>query len=223
MDEELKTTDIPVKEPKQEKPKKAKKDVNRLLLPALIVLLLMGSSAAGAYFWQQAVINSNKVDRDALQQRVKTLESQIKTMNKSTQVDENGSDKGGSQAIIPTQSTIDNVQNAIKSGNTSALLDLFAPNVDYILAASGSGGIHTPAQAVEDLNYLSNAKSPWNFELPKTELDTYTASQSYGKYFPASQVVVGKSADNMLVSFTFNNDGKISALFISADASIVRG
>lgn len=213
MDEDSTTSETSTKLPPQ---KPTKKDANiwKSLLPALIVLLLMAASAGGAYFWQQAVINSNNIEANSLRDQVEVLKARLAKQEKTS----------GTQTpvLVPNEQTSDNVKASIESGNYAALLTVFADKVNYAIAASDGIGVHTAAQAVEDLKYLDSATGPWDFNLPKSELDAYASSTYYAKYFPASNVIVGKSADSKVVSLLFNQDGKITTLFMSADASLLK-
>lgn len=218
MDEDSKTIDeAPVETPKQ-KPVNKKRGIGRFAFPTVMVLVLMAASAAGAFFWQQAVMKSSNVEKDALQQRVKTLEAQIAEMDKTMAAMGDDMD----MTLVPDKATSDNVKASIETGNTAALLDVFASQVNYAIAATEAQGVHTAEQAVKDLDYLDSATGPWNFDLPQSELDDYADSIYYGKYFPAKNGMVGKSADGKLVSFIFNSDNKITTLFMSIDADIVK-
>lgn len=214
MDEEPKKYETKTEplDKKSTKPNRSSKWV--LLLPPM-VLLLVAASAAGAYFWQQAVIDSNNKEMSSLRDQVSNLSARL--AKQEAPVSDNKA-----VAVTPDEQTRENTEAAIRSGNYAALLGVFADKVNYVIAASGAAGVHTPAQAVEDLKYLDSAVAPWDFNLPASELESYSASVYYGKYFPATSLVVGKSSDNKVVSLIFNDDGKITTLFMSIDASLLR-
>jgi hypothetical protein len=122
-------------------------------------------------------------------------------------------------STAPSQATIDNVEASITSGNTAALEGYMASTVNVIIAASEGIGSRTPAQAVGDItSYISSATDPWSFALPAATLSGW-ASGSYSQYFP-SGAVVGKSANNMVISFSFTS-GKISTVFMAKDATLL--
>ena len=74
-------------------------------------------------------------------------------------------------------------------------------------------------EAIGDLKYVENAADPWDLALTSATLNSY-ADGSYGQYFP-SDALVGKSADNYVISFTFNEAGKIDGIFMASDASLL--
>jgi hypothetical protein len=113
----------------------------------------------------------------------------------------------------------ENVTAAINTMNTAALEGYMANPVTVVLAASEFGGPRTPTQAIGDLNYLSSATSPWNFNLSLPVLNAYKAG-SYSQYF-GDNTIVGKSANDYVVSFAINDNGKISVIFIAANASLL--
>lgn len=86
--------------------------------------------------------------------------------------------------------------------------------IKVIIAAAEGIGDRTPTQAISDLKYVENATDPWDFDLPVATLTAY-ATGDYTQYFPDG-ALVGKSADNRVISFTFNSSGKISGIFMSA-------
>jgi hypothetical protein len=85
--------------------------------------------------------------------------------------------------------------------------------VNVIVAASDGLGSRTPEQAVNDLKTLASTKD-WNFKLEAKTVATYQDGD-YSIYFPAG-ALVGKSSDGHVVSFVFNDTGKITGIFIAA-------
>jgi hypothetical protein len=116
-------------------------------------------------------------------------------------------------------SLVENVSAAISSGNTAALEGYMANSVMVVYAATEYAGARTPAQAVADLNYLSSATDPWDFGLSAATIFSYK-SGDYGQYFQGN-IIVGKSANNYVVSFTINASNKISTVFIAGDAGLL--
>lgn len=113
----------------------------------------------------------------------------------------------------------ENTAAAIESQNTAALEGYMAESVNVVFAASEKGGPVTPTQAIADLAYLQAATSPWNFSLPAATLDSYKAG-FYKDYF-GTNTIVGKSANDYVVSFGVNNAGKIDAIFVAASADLL--
>jgi hypothetical protein len=94
-----------------------------------------------------------------------------------------------------------------------------APTVKVIIAASGGVGDRTPTQAVSDISsYISSSTDPWNFALAKAETDGY-AKGFYAQYFP-SIAVIGKSANGIVISFSFDCNGKINTVFMAAKGTL---
>lgn len=184
------------------------------LLVLLIVLLM--AAGAGAYWWRDKQAknhaNSQQVEIANLQKRVAELEKKPVT--------ETTAKPGQETATAPSAATIANIKSSISSNNTSALEGYMASTVKVIIAASEGIGDRTPAQAIGDLKYLDSASDPWNFELPATTLAKYRASD-YKQFFPET-AVVGKSADNYVVSFTFNNVGKINGVFMAVNSDLLQ-
>lgn len=121
--------------------------------------------------------------------------------------------------FVISESLIENIVASIKSGNTAALEGYMTNPVTVVFAASEKGGPETPAEAVADLDYISSAVAPWDFELSEATLASYEAG-SYGQYFGAN-TVVGQSADDYVISFKINNNNKIETIFVSASADLL--
>jgi hypothetical protein len=102
-----------------------------------------------------------------------------------------------------------NVADAISSRNTAALESYMGDSVKVIIAASEGIGDRTPAQAVADLNYLSSATDPWDFDLPEATIDDWQTGD-YASYFPETLRVIGRSSDGYVVVFKFNSSEKIT-------------
>jgi len=127
-------------------------------------------------------------------------------------------------ATTPAATTIsdalkENIAAAIESKNTAALEGYMADSVTVVIAASEKGGAETAAEAVNDLAYLNNGTTPWNFAIPAATLTNYK-NGFYGQYF-GDMTYVGQSANNYVVSFHVNNDGKIDKIFMSVNADLL--
>ena len=183
-----------------------------------VVFLLIGAIAGYMYRDSQA-----KKDLDAQ----KTKVSQLELKNAQLTTDLAAAKKASSATattdtgVRPNQATLDSISAAITSGNTAALEGYMASSVNVIRAATGAptNGARTPAQAVTDVAYVKDGTAPWNFALPSATIANYQ-SGSYSQYFPTS-AYVGKSANNYVISFQFDSQGKINGVFMSLDASML--
>lgn len=76
----------------------------------------------------------------------------------------------------------------------------------------------TPATL--SMDYLSGAKTPWNFPLSESEKAKYASKAGFENLFD-SNCLVGRSANaGHLVSFCYNENIKIHTIFYSKDLSI---
>lgn len=105
-----------------------------------------------------------------------------------------------------------NLRDAVTSGNTAAIEGYLSNPVNYILAASECCGLISPADAVANLSYLSGATPPWDFALPEMTINEWRASLYYGYLFPFD-LVVGRSADGMIVAFGIVGD-EVTTVFV---------
>lgn len=179
---------------------------------ALVIMVLMALAFGGGYFWRDHAAKADKKDHVAEVASLKKDVAELKKASKSASKT-NESDA----ATKPSAEAIENIKASITSGNTAALEGYMASTVKVILAASEGIGDRTPAQAISDLAYLDSGTDPWDFSLPAATLSNWQ-SGSYASYFPAD-AVVGKSANDYFISFTFNSAGKISGIFMGMDAS----
>jgi hypothetical protein len=192
-----------------------------------LALILLAASAYLGYWYQG---NKAKKQADQLNQQINELQTQKRDLEDAktkiqTELDELKATKTTTTTTTtttggaPSAAVKANIEDSIKSGNTAALESYMAPTVKVIIAASGGVGDRTPAQAVSDIAYLDAGTDPWNFNLPAATLSAYR-NGSYGQYFPTN-AVVGKSANNYVVSFSFNSAGKISTVFMAVNADLL--
>lgn len=199
-----------------QKPKNENKVNIKLVLVGLLIIAL---AVFNFLQWRQiqslkADEKEHKADFDASRQKVSDLEKQL-TEEKA----KSATPTADNTVTPPSAAAIENIKASISSGNTAALAGYMAPTVRVIIAASEGIGDRTPTQAIKDLDYLDEATDPWNFALPPSTLSQY-ATGSYGQFFP-STAVVGRSANKYVVSFTFNNSGKISGIFMCVNADLL--
>ncbi len=186
----------------------------------LIIVLMTGSAYAGYWYREQKA----KKELQSANQQIADLQKQKQELEeaKAKQEKENEEEKKASTttATVPSEEVKTNIQDAVKSGNVAALEGYMASPVKVILAASEGLGDRTPEQAVTDMKYLNSGTDPWDFSLPETTLSQWQTGP-YKQYFP-SNAVVGKSANGYVVSFSFNGDGKISAIFMTSDDNLLQ-
>lgn len=124
-------------------------------------------------------------------------------------------------AVKPVSDALkENIAASIESQNTAALEGYMASSVNVVIAASEKSGAETATQAVKDLDYLNSGTSPWDFALSSATLTTYKDG-SYSQYF-GDRTVVGKSANNYVVSFKVNDSGKIDTVFMAANTDLLQ-
>lgn len=204
------------------KPKNRKPVLKIIVIVLGIILLLLGSFYLG--YWYRGI--NAKTELDKANQQINELQQQKQeaedAKNKlQTELDELKASKTTTttNSNVPTAAVKANIEDSIKSGNTAALEGYMASTVKVIIAASEGIGNRTPAQAVGDLEYLESGTDPWNFSLPAATLAAWR-SGPYKQYFPAN-AVVGKSANNYVVSFSFDNSGKINTVFMAVNADLL--
>lgn len=195
----------PIPRPDAKRPKSKKP-----IFSFLIVLVLLAGLGYGGYWYYSsqskkekeaiAQIESLATDKAELQQELEATKKDIATSSTTT-----------SQT---TNSKLAIIKDAISSKNTAALEQSMASKVIVLIAASGGVGERTPTQAIKDMEYVTNnATTPWDFNLSADTLGSYR-SKAYGQYFPIGSVA-GKSANKYVISFLFNDEGKIVAIFMA--------
>lgn len=201
--------------PTSSPPPRRRRSRGKVFLKLLLVVIFIAGAGAGGWDYRDT---QAKDDAKVKQTEVDNL----KAANSKLKSDLDAAKKAASEATTntkPTQADLDNIEAAIKSGNTAALEQLMATKVTVILAASEGLGERTPTQAIKDLDYLDSGTDPWDFDLPAATITSYQAGD-YKQYFPVG-ALMGKSANDYVVSFAFNNSGKISIIFMAANADLL--
>ncbi len=214
--EEVRTAvqEEPKNENNADKPKKIKKERNilkKVMLVLLALILLAGSAYAGYYYRDMQAdqeIADKNTQINVLNQEKSDLQKQLDDANAK-----NAAAEEAPAEEQPSESDLENIEASITSGNTAALEGYMASKVNVILAASECCGSRTPAQAVADIAYVESGTDPWDFSLPQAKLDGY-AGGDYAQYFP-EDALVGVSANDYIISFTFNDAGEISGVFMA--------
>lgn len=206
------------------KPPSGKKKVVKIILITFGSILLLLASVYLGYWYKSRSANQQiqkmQEEIDNLNQQKSDLEQSLsKTQTELNELSakKTNTTTGGT----PTADFVANIEDAVKSGNTSALEGYMSNPVKVILAGSGGVGDRTPAQAVSDMSYLNSATDPWNFALLSTTLHAYQ-NGAYKQYFPGT-AVVGQSVNNYVVAFSFDSTGKkIATIFMSNDANLLK-
>lgn len=200
----------------------AKKDNNKKKWLIILLIALLVVAGAGAYLWRDKQakedLQAKQDEVSSLQEEVDKLNSDIAKLSKEL-ADEKNSES--STATTPSAADLENIQASITSKNTAALEGYMADSVNFILAASEGIGPQTPTQAIASLDQqLASTKDPWSFNLPAATLSSYS-SGSYAQYFPDG-ALVGKSANDVVISITFDENAKISGIFVGTDEIITQ-
>lgn len=217
MDEKQTPTPIPATAAGQP-PHHHPKPIGKIIVGGVILLLLV---IIGVLAWQLSVCldHDKKADADnkLLQQQVDGFKKQIEDAKKSSATPDSSPTTQCTNDVSP--SLRENIADALGSKNTAALQGYMASSVNVVIAASEKGGNEAPADAVKSLEYTHNGIAPWSFSLPGAEIAAYQAG-SYKQYFPTN-AYVGKSKDNMIVSFGFDCSGKINMVFMAVNADLL--
>ena len=110
------------------------------------------------------------------------------------------------------------IMQAVSTNNYSDLGNMMSDNVEVILYASECCGRIKKEEAIAQLGYLENAKSPWYFGSENTDISKISQDfpQNYG-----SPNIVGISSDKMVVSFRTDADGVIDRVIILPNISLL--
>ena len=201
-----------------QKPLGSKRDTKKIAKMVVLALVMLGFGAAGGYIWRdKEASNLDKIRTDeisSLKQKNTSLENDLAEAKKKAVTS-----SSATESTTPSAAVLENIKAAIKTGDTAALEGYMASSVNVILAASEAYGPQTPTQAIKDLEYLNNATNPWDFALASATLSKYQ-SGDYKQYFPAT-ALVGQSANNYVVSFQFDSNGKINGIFMTVSADLL--
>lgn len=201
-----------------QKPHGKTRDTKKIIKLALAALIVLAFGAAAGYIWRNKEVNNlDKLRADeisSLKQKNTNLENDLAKAQKTAVTN-----SAKTTITTPSATTLENIKDSIKSKNTAALEGYMASSVNVILAATEAYGPQTPVEAIKDLDYLGSATAPWDFGLPAVTLSKYQ-SGDYKQYFP-SNALVGRSANNYVVSFQFDSNSKINGIFMTISADLL--
>lgn len=208
QDNEQQVQEVENKPQEAVKPKK-KPSRTVVVLSVLVILLIAGAGFLGWQLYEERDTNKQQAAE------IQNLQTEL------TQYQE-AAEANPTPTPTPTVSTAalqENVAAALNTMNTAALEGYMADSVFVVYAASEYAGNRTPSEAVADLDYLSSATAPWDFNLDAATLASYKAG-FYADYF-GDGYLVGKSTDDYVVSFRVDADGNIDQIFIAANADLL--
>lgn len=219
MDEPYSTRPARPDEPSGEAtPKKSSSGKGKKWLKGIFFALLFAAlGAAGGYYYADMKAQD---ELDAKVQEVADLKVEKAKLEKDLADAKEASKKTTTVVSAEvSQEQIDNMIDAVGSGNYAALEDYLANPVKVIIAASEGLGDRTPMQALTDLKYLDDSGT-WNFDLPAATLAAYRAGD-YKQYFP-TKAIIGKSSEGKVVAFGFNSEAKINLIFLAANEDLLK-
>lgn len=183
----------------------------------IIVVWVFFAAAGGAYIWRDNQAKNTEAEKDS---QIASLQASLKeTQDKLALA--NTTDIKTCTVKSPSASVTENIRASITSANTQALEGYMATSVTTVLAASEEGGTYTQTQAVSNITaFIADATSPWNFDISASVLGSY-GEGDYAQYFPGS-AIVGKSANNKVISFSFDCDAKIKTVLMSGSEDILK-
>lgn len=201
-----------VHEPAQQTAHKEKGSAGKKFGLALMVLIFLAVAGFGGWWYRDMTAKEAIASKDkeiaAANQNAENLAAQL------------GEAEAGEQTSLPGQEAINNIEAAIRSKNYAATQDYMAAKVNVIIAASEGLGMRTQTQAIEDLKYLDDATDPWDFNLDEATLTSFQDG-SYAQYFTEGSLF-GQSDDGKVVAISFNGQGKIVGVFLSASSDILQ-
>ena len=122
-----------------------------------------------------------------------------------------------SDDTIDRDVVLDNVRDAVTSGDTAALASWMADSVDIALAATEAGGTVGPDEAAAFVHdSFTSTTTEWDFDLDPATIADY-ADGDYAVWFPPT-VIVGRTigADPMVIAITVPSD-RITAVLIAIE------
>lgn len=200
------------------KPKKPLMRKTAVLL--LLVVLIMALAGCLAFWWRDNLANDMNVKQS---EEIARLQSVITELNNKQQTDiAQGDDNLDCTIVAPDNDSKENIIASVTSGNTQPLEGHMASIVNVILAATEAYGEQTKTQSALDISdFIGDVTAQtWDFNLSESVINSYKDTNEYGKYFPEI-LIVGKSSDGKIISFSFDCEGLISTVFMSENDEIL--
>lgn len=223
MVEEANQTKPETKKTESKKSSKNKGSKATKVFAVMMVVFIVATAALGGLSY---IVNSNaKKQQSAQQKEIDKLAEEKKDLLE--QLKKAKADLKSAKSAVapstscsePTSADLENIKASITSGNTAALEGYMADTVTVIYAASEGLGPQTPTQAIADLKYLKSATNPWDFALPAATISAW-ASGGYSSYI-STDSLVGKSANNYVVAFSFDCSGDIDTILMAANSALL--
>lgn len=162
------------------------------------------------------------IKNNDLEDKNRTLETEKQSQEKTpksesteTKADSTKPTTQSASKLMLSESQKENIKAALDTMNTQPLESYMDSRVEVIVAASGGQPPMSSRDATMSLDYFSSAAAPWEF----SEGPSYESSE-YKQYFSDS-TYVGKSVSGQVVSFHFNDAGKIDRIFMAIDESLL--
>lgn len=200
---------------KAQEPCNHKNSALKTILILSLVLISMAAAATGGYMWRDKTatdLNSEQsTEIDSLKSAKTNLESQL-----SDKTDE----LEAAMFTAPLATALENIKASITSKNTAALEGYMSSSIIAIDGSSfRSTGDTTATQVVTRItNFIKDATTPWDFDL------TDAVKESYAKldYKMSNNLIIGKSANGKVISFTFDSNGKLSSVLLAATDTLLK-
>lgn len=184
-------------------------------LIVLLVISLIAIAAFGGYMFR------DKTAADLNAQQSSEIDS-LKTekTNLSKQLADKTAEFDADSFISPATTIIDSIKSSITSKNTAALEGYMSKSVIAIDGSSfNSTGDTTVTQVVSRItNFIKDATTPWDFDLSDTLKDSYSKID----YKMSNNLIIGKSANGKIISFTFDSNGKVSSVLLAANENLLK-
>lgn len=184
-------------------------------LIVLLVIALMALAAFGGYMLRDKTAADLKTQQSTEISSLKTEKT-----NLEKQLADKTAEFNANSFISPVATVIDSIKSSITSKNTAALEGYMSKSAIAIDGSSfNSTGDTTATQVVLRItNFIKDATTPWNFDLTDTVKESYTKLD----YKMSNNLVIGKSANGKVISFTFDSNGKISSVLLSANENLLK-
>jgi hypothetical protein len=114
-----------------------------------------------------------------------------------------------------SQEKKDVIAAAVKARTYSTLQSMMTDPVDLVISGSNASGEASPEVAVDEMRFLNGVTDPWDFALSPYVTNVWAAHE-YRLYFIDS-FFAGRAASDEVVSFGFNECGKIETIFMISD------